>query len=212
MSSKHKYKSKILISLVAFFTAAMCVSVGFATWITTGGSSAGLNGNIETDNVQTTSSSNLDVLTINSLRPFGYSTGYGFVNNGLYSSSVNLTGVCIVNSANLKQCLNSYSSNKQFSLTISLTTSISGGFSSNLFSSSAFILTSSNFTTLNQAPTVGENMESSFNITCSNNNSDFSFSFDIEVSWGGSNPNLAEFPDLSLETFNIGFLFKEYSL
>ena len=204
-----RYKNKILVALVALFTMLMCTSIGFATWITTSGDSSAIGGNIEADDVQggggsTHTPENLDVVTISTLNGYQYSTGYGFVNDDVCSNSTSLTGTCLFNSANGKKCFTSFRDTKSFKLDITLSTSLSGGFSGNNFTSNSISLTSSNFSVSTSDPVDSTNITTSFTIVCNDNNSDFSFDFAINLTYGGSS-----FPNLSSANINIKFEPKE---
>ena len=202
-------KNKILVALVALFTMLMCTSVGFAAWITTGGSSSILSGNIDADDVQGGGGSshtpeNLDVITITTLNGYEYSTGYGFVNDDVISNSTNLTGTCLFNVTNGKKCFTSFRENKSFKLDITLSTSLSGGFSGNSLTSNSASLTSDNFTVASTNPTDSTNITTSFTITCNSSDSNFTFDFAINLTYGGSS-----FPNLASANFNIKFEPKE---
>ena len=81
-------KNKILVALVALFTMLMCTSVGFAAWITTGGSNSIISGNIEADDVFEGGSGGSDVIAISSLQNYEYKQSYGFVDNGIFGAVV----------------------------------------------------------------------------------------------------------------------------
>ena len=99
----NRYKNKILVALVALFTMLMCTSVGFATWITTGGSSSNVEGAFEVDNV-VVGGETIDCITVTETHGPKYYNGSeasGFVSSaGLYdkkngmlsfTSTINLT-------------------------------------------------------------------------------------------------------------------------
>ena len=202
-------KNKILVALVALFTMLMCVSVGFATWITTGGSNSTINGTIEADDVQGGGGpGNVDVITINTLNDYQYKQSYGFVDDGIFGSTLTLSGECTFDSTNAKSCINSYRSNKKFSLDIELTTALTGGFSANNITGSSMSISSSNFTTASTTPTSGQSITGTLSATCSDNNSNFTFTFSIVLNWSGS---LASFPDMSSAGLSISLLAKEFS-
>ena len=204
-----RYKNKILVALVALFTMLMCTSVGFAAWITTGGSNSILSGNIDADDVQGGGShtpENLDVITITNVNDFQYYAGSGFVNDGVYDDDVYLTGTCSFNVTNGKKCFTSFRNNNSFKLDVQLTTALSGGFSGANITSSEMSLTSTNFTVGSQNPTDSTNITATFTIACNSNASDFTFDFSVKLTYGGS---LSSFPDLSSAAINIEFTPKE---
>ena len=205
-----RYKNKILVALVALFTMLMCTSIGFATWITTNGSNSAINGAIDADNVDNGGSAhtpeNLNVVTITTLNGYQYSTGYGFVNDDVISNSTSLTGTCLFNTTNGKKCFTSFRESKSFKLDVTLSTSLSGGFSANNLASNSISLTSNNFTVAASVPTSSTTITTSFTITCNSSDSDFSFDFAINLTYSGSN-----FPNLSSANFNIKFEPKENS-
>lgn len=188
----------------------MCVSVGFASWVVTGGSNALALGSFEADDFTVGSSGqNLDVIQISNLSDYQYATGYGFVNNGVYAETTNLTGSCLFNVQNGKNCFTSFRNDKSFALDVTLTTSNSfGGFSTNNISMTSISLSSTNFiSSSHDTINNGTDITTTFNITCADYNEDFTFSFLLTLSWGGS--NLSSFPNLSNSNFNIAFLPKE---
>ena len=206
----NRYKNKILVALVALFTMLMCTSVGFATWITTGGSNASINGNIAADDVMGGGGSgDVDVITITSLQDYQYKQSYGFVDDGVFGATVVLTGECTFDATAGKQSINSFRNNKKFSLDVELTTALSGGFSANNMSSSSISLSSSNFTTVSVTPTSGQSITGTLGATCSDNNSNFTFTFSITLNWTGS--NLSSFPDISSAGFSVSLLPKEFN-
>ena len=202
-------KNKILVALVALFTMLMCTSVGFAAWITTGGSTGSVNGNIEADDVIGGGSGDVDVITIDSLQDYQYKQSYGFVDDGVFGATVVLTGQCTFDAAAGKQSISSFRNNKKFGLDVELTTALSGGFSANNMTSSSISLTSSNFTTVSVTPTSGQSITGTLGATCSDNNSNFTFTFSITLNWTGS--NLSSFPDISSAGFSVSLLPKEFN-
>ena len=202
-------KNRLLIPALSGLCVAMCVSVGFATWITTGGGSGNVFGTINADGIETTANpQDLDVVTITSLNQFSYATGYGFDNNGIFENNTYLTGVCAFNVTNGKSCFTSFRNNKSFKLDVELSTSSSfGGFASKSITSDSISLTSDNFTNVNQDPNDSAAISTTFTITCDSDTANFSFNFSIHLIWGGS--NLSSFPDLSSVAMNIKFTPKE---
>jgi len=206
----NRYKNKILVALVALFTMLMCTSVGFATWITAGGGSASVNGNIDADDIQGGGGSHtpqdLDVVTITQVNNYQYYTAYGWVNDGLFDDDVLLTGTCSFNVENGKSCFTSFRDNKSFKLDVKLTTALSGGFSGNSITSSEITLTSSNFATTTQDPVDSTNITTTFALVCNDSNSNFTFDFSIKLTYGGS---LTSFPDLASANIKVEFAPKE---
>ena len=202
-----KNKNKILIALVAFLSALMCVSIGFATWITTGGSLLSAKGEIETDTVR--GEEDLDVVTIDTLQDYQYNQSYGFVDDGIFGSTLILYGECSFDSTNGKECIDSFRRNKTFDLEIELTTSLTGGFSVNNMVSTSISLSSNNFSTVSVAPMSGQSITGTLEVTCNDNNSDFDFTFEITLNWTGA--DLSLFPDVSSASFSVSLLPKEHS-
>ena len=204
-------KTKIIIPLVTVGCALMCISVGFATWITTSGGTTSVLGQVQADDVDNAGhGENVDVITITSIEPYQYAAGYGFVNNGVYASSVDLTGTCLFNVANGKSCFDSFSgSSKSFKLDVTLSTALSGGFSSQGFSSSSISVTSTNFSSTSHTTiTNSDTISTTFTVACIDNSENFSFSFSIGLSFANS---LTSFPDMGDANLNISFLPKENS-
>lgn len=201
-------KNKILVALVALFTMMMCVSIGFATWITAGGSSSDINGTIETDEVTGGGSGDVDVITINSLSDYQYKESYGFVDDGIFGNTLILSGECTFNTVNGKSSISSYRNNKKFSLNIELITALNGGFSGNNITSSEMSISSDNFVTSTIIPTNNSSIVGTLSVTCTSTDSDFDFSFNITLNWSGT---LASFPNISSADFSVILLAKEYS-
>ncbi len=203
-------KNKILVALVALFTMLMCTSVGFAAWITTGGSNATANGTIDADTVEGGGGShtpqNLDVVTITNVDEYQYYAGNGFVNNGVYDDECYLTGSCSFNATNGKKCFTSFRDSNSFKLDVELSTTASGGLSGLNITSSEISLTSTNFTVGSQNPTDSTTITTTFTITCGSNESDFTFDFSVKLVYGET---LSSFPDLSSAPISIKFTPKE---
>ena len=157
----NRYKNKILVALVALFTMLMCTSVGFAAWITTGGGSASINGNIEADTVITGSGENVDCITISSVTGPAYYDGTeasGFVTidgtydkkNGYiaFAASINLTSARTV--------ITTLNSNGTFNFNIALATNVA---ISGLTASVSELTVKSNYTSVN--PFVGSPVSNS---------------------------------------------------
>ena len=200
---------KRVIPFVAALCSIMCFSVGFSSWVVTGGSNALAIGQIGVDDIDSggTAPQNLDVVTITTLNGFEYATGYGFNNDGVFTNNTNLTGTCTFNVENGRNCFTSFRSDKSFKLEIKLSSSLSGGLYSNDFTSDSISLTSSNFTVSSQNPTDSENITATFVITCTNDSANFTFDFSIHLIWGGA--SLTSFPNLQSASFNVEFTPKE---
>lgn len=206
---KIKNKNKLLISLVALFTMLMCTSVGFATWITTGGSNSIVSGNIEADEVYDGSASGLEIITINNLNEYEYNQDYGFVDEGKFGATLQLSGDCSFNSTSARQDINSYRSNSSFDLEVKLSTAITGGFSANNLSSSLISATSANFVSSpSVVPTSNQDIIGTMYIQCNNNNTNFDFTFTISLTWTGN--DLSLLPDISTAGFSVSLLAKEH--
>ena len=194
-------KNKILVALVALFTMLMCVSVGFATWITTSGSSQNLNGNIETDDyVEISSGEEAYCITNLVINKFRYAQSYGFVNenNGSYTSSAYISGTFDFEVAEAKTAIQSLSSNKQFSLKLELTTSATSNFS---YSSLTFIGFANS--PVPKSSTSSATAYAAYNITLTTSEysqTKISCGFSITVSFSGT---LSNFPTLASETYSL---------
>lgn len=122
----NRYKNKILVALVALFTMLMCTSVGFAAWITTGGSSSTVNGLIEADNVEVGGES-VDCITVTETHGPQYyngSEGVGFVSyTGVYDKkNGTLSFVARVNLTSARTVIPTLNSAGTFNFHISLST------------------------------------------------------------------------------------------
>ena len=198
----------MLIPTLSALCVAMCVSVGFASWIVTGGSDALAVGNINADDVEVGGNvpQDLDVVTITSINSFSYAAGYGFDNEGVFGNTTELTGTCLFNSTNGKKCFTSFKNDKSFKLDIELSTALPNGFLTNNFSSDQISLSSTNFVVANQDPADADKITASFVITCTNNENNFNFDFSIRLIYGAQ---LSSFPNLSTANFNVKFTPKE---
>ena len=209
---KNKKISRQLRTFAPFVTlgcALMCVSVGFASWIVTSGSDALALGQIQADDIESGGTGvEKDVISVTT-DGFQYATNYGFVNDGVYANNVNLTGTCTFNYANAQSCFTSFRNNKSFKLDVTLDSSLSGGLQSKGFKSDSVILTSDNFADLNQNPTEGSSLTTTFTITCSSNTtSNFTFNYTFNLAWE-STEDVTSFPDLNGANLRITFLPKE---
>ena len=193
-------KNKILVALVALFTMLMCVSVGFATWITIGGSNSSTNGDIQADDFVETTSGEAQCISNTTINSFRYAAGYGFVNetNGRYVSTIDLTGTFTFNVSEAKQAISSIVGSKQFGLKLELTTSITTNFT---FTN----LTFSGFTNSPVSKTVSSTATAcaAYNITLTNDEysqSTLSCGFSITLTYSGTP---STFPSLASATYNI---------
>ena len=127
----NRAKHKILISLVALFTMFMCVSVGFATWITSGGDSEAVNGDIIADDYANITAGDAYCISDLSINSFRFYEKNGFVNEatGSYSLSTNITGSFTFEVSEAKMAIRSIRSSRQFSLRLDFTASVSTNFS-----------------------------------------------------------------------------------
>lgn len=203
---RHKHRSSLML-LAEILGVGSVFSIGFSTWLTNGGSEGSLSGGAAVAQVNdSTSIENLDVITIETINAYSYAKGYGFVNNGLYTNSVNLTGSCSFNATYGARCFDSFSSNGSFQLDIELTTALSGGFSSQGFSSTNITLNSGNFSTLSATPTTGSKITHTFVVACNNNAIDFTFDFSINLTYSNA---LTTFPNMAAAQLNVVFAPKE---
>ena len=190
-------KNKILVALVALFTMLMCTSVGFAAWITTGGSNASTNGVMQADDFVETTSGEAHCISNTTINSFRYAAGYGFVDetSGRYASAVNLTGTFTFNVSEAKQSINSLVGSKQFGLKLELTTSVTTNFGFSNFTFTGFTNSPVSKTVSSTAAT--------YNITLTNDEysqSTLSCGFSITLTYSGS---LSSFPSLASATYNI---------
>ena len=208
MKTRHtRYKNKTLVTLVALFTTLLCVCVGFASWLVTGGSNALALGQVQADDVlPAPQGDDVDVISITDTANIEYGTAYGFVNDGTYKNNVNLTGACSFDIENGKSCFTSLrSSTKSFKLDVTLTTALSNGFLSNGFTCDSISLTSTNFASCSHGTINSDaSISTTFTINCNNTTADFTFDFAIHLVWSGSS-----FPNLSSSSIQIAFLAKE---
>lgn len=193
-------KNKILISLVALFTMLMCVSVGFATWIATGGAFGNIYGNIDTDDYGEASSGNAYCISDLTINPLKCAKGYGFVNesNGSYSNTVALTGTFTFNVLEAKDAINSLVGSKQFSLLIELNASVTTNFT---FDG----LTFTGFTNglVSKTATSTATAYANYNITLTNDEyaqTTLERGFSITLTYGGT---LSNFPTLESATYSV---------
>ncbi|MBR1581697.1 MAG: hypothetical protein IJ656_01560 [Bacilli bacterium] len=201
-----KIGRKLLVVLCPVSIISL-VGLGFSTWAVATQATNNMTVDLSVGDVITGGTGEaLDVITISSLGNFEYATGYGFVNDGIYADNVDLTGTCLVNTANAKSCFTSYRNTKSFKLDVSLSTALPNGLNPNGFSSSSMSLTSTNFSVNDTDPVDGEAITTSFVITCTNTDADFSFDFSLNLKWTGS---LSSFPNLASANFNITFTPKE---
>ena len=123
MKKLSKNKNKILISLVALFCSLMCVSIGFATWITASDSYYNINGKFDADDYAQIPLGELQCVSDVNASNIRFSTNYGFVDEdlGIYSTSIYITGSFTFNVSNAKLSISSMNSTeKRFSLTMTI--------------------------------------------------------------------------------------------
>lgn len=194
-------KNKFLLALVALFTMLMCVSVGFASWLTTGaGTSTNTNGNIGADDYVETTGGDAYCISNMAINPFRYAQGCGFVNEETesYASSITLTGTFTFNVSEARTAINSLGGSRTFSLKIELTTSMT----------SNFTYTSLTFTGFTNSPVskTGSSTATAYavyNITLTeteNSQTTLSLGFSITMTFGGT---LSNFPSLSTATYQV---------
>ena len=197
-------KNKILVALVALFTMLMCTSVGFATWITAGGSSGSVNGNIEADDYVEVSTG--DAYCISSLvaNGFRYSASYGLVDEdlGLYGNTAQITGAFTLDLSEAKTAISSLNStDKKLSLKLDLTASVTTNFTFSSFVFSGFANTSTQVTSSSYSSTHNIVLTS----TEYSQNSLSGLGFSINVAFSGST-----LPDLSSASYSITISPGEY--
>ena len=194
-------KNKFLLALVALFTMLMCVSVGFASWLTTsGGTSTNTNGNIGADDYVETTGGEAYCISNLSINTFGYAQGYGFVNQetGRYVSSTALTGTFTFDVSEAKLSIDSVTGSRTFSLKLEFTTSATSNFTySNL--------TFTGFTNspVSKSASSSATASAAYNITLTEAEyaeSTISCGFSITMTYGAS---LSGFPSLSTATYSV---------
>ena len=190
----NRYKNKILVALVALFTMLMCTSIGFATWITAGGSNNTINGNIAADDYVETTSGEAYCISNVSINRFRYAAGYGFVNetSGKYDNTITLTGSFTLNVSEAKTAINSLVGSKQLSMKLELTTSATTNFTFTNLTFSGFTNSLVNKTASSTATAC-----SAYNVTLTNdeyNQASLSCGFSITITYGAT---LSDFPSLS---------------
>ena len=197
----NRNKNKILVALVALFTMLMCTSVGFAAWITTGGSSGSANGNIEADDYEDIpSGEDANCITNLKINNFRYSQGNGFVdeNNGKYVSSASISGIFAFEVAEAKTAIASLRNNQQFSLKLELTTSATSNFTYGTPTFTGFTNSPVSKTTTSSATVYA-----AYNITLTSAEyakTSINCGFSISVSFTGT---LSNFPSLESATYSL---------
>ena len=157
----NRYKNKILVALVALFTMLMCTSVGFATWITAGGSTANVNGAFEADNV-VVGGETVDCITVSETSGPKYYSGSeasGFVNaSGLYDKqNGTLSFVAVIDLTSARTIIDTLNSNGTFNFKIRLSTNTAiSGLTAAMDTTTPLVL-KSNYTTnvTSDIPTYG---------------------------------------------------------
>lgn len=149
----NRYKNKFLVALVALFTMLMCTSVGFATWITAGGSNSTVNGNIEADSIVVGGES-VDCITVTETHGPSYyngSEGSGFVNkSGVYDKKNGTLSFTVrINLTSARTVISTLNSNGTFNFCLSLSTNVAiSGLTAAMDSDIPMIL-KSNYSTTN---------------------------------------------------------------
>ena len=196
----NRYKNKILVALVALFTMLMCTSVGFAAWITSGGGSSAVTGNIDADDYVETTSGEAQCISKLSVNSFRYAAGYGFANEttGKYDSSMTLTGTFTFDVSQAKTAIDTLVGSKQFSLVFEFTTSTTSNFT---FGTPTF--TGFTNSPVSKTVTSSATKSAAYNITLTNdeyNQASLSCGFSMSISYGSS---LSSFPSLANTTYNV---------
>ena len=203
---RYKHRSSLML-LAEILGVGSVFSIGFSAWFANGGSEGSLSGGAAVAQVNdSTSTENLDVITITRLDGFSYAAGYGFDVEHVFTNSVFLTGECSFNATFGRRCFDSFATGNSFQLDIELTTALSGGFSSQGFSSTNITLNSTNFTTLSAAPTNGSAITKTFVVVCDSNTTNFTFDFSINLTYGN---DLTSFPNMASAQLHISFAPKE---
>lgn len=197
-------KNKILVALVALFTMLMCTSIGFATWVTAGGSSTTANGNLEADDYVEITSGEAYCISNLSINGFRYAASYGLVDEtaGVYANSIDITGTYTFQVGEAKTAISSLNStNKRFSLTITITASITTDFSFNNFSFTGYTNGTTAKTTTSLSATHNVVLSTSEYNQTSLSNLGFSF----KMNYTGSS-----LPDLSSASYSVTIQPGEY--
>ena len=154
-------KNKILVALVALFTMLMCTSIGFATWVSTGGSSSNVGGTIEADNI-IAGGDPVDCITITETHGPKYYNGSeasGFVSSsGVYDKkNGTLSFTARINLTSARTVISTLNSNGVFNFHISLSTNTAISGLTAAMDTTIPLALKSNYTTSNteDIPTFG---------------------------------------------------------
>lgn len=193
-------KEKVLIPLVALFSALACTSVGFAIWTETGNVSATKNGTMLTDDYIATTGGDAYCISNLTINTIGYAQGYGFVDQstGRYVSSVALTGTFDFDVSEARDSIDSLVGSRQFSLKLAFTASVTTNFTYNNISFTGFTNTPVSKSVTNTATATA-----AYNITLTDaeyNADTISCGFSITMTYGQS---LSSFPSLSSATYAV---------
>ena len=196
-----RYKNKILVALVALFTMLMCVSIGFASWVTSGATtSQSANGNIGADDYVETTGGDAYCIANLSINTFGYAQGYGFVDQstGRYVSSTTLTGSFDFDVSEARDSIDSIGGSRQFSLKLEFTTSATSGFT---YSNATF--TGFTNSPVSKSASGTATLVAAYNITLTTSEyaqDTISCGFSITMAYGNA---LSGFPSLSSATYSL---------
>ena len=191
-------KQRTLIASIAFLTMTMCVSIGFASWIVTGGTTAFALGLFNADEFATNSVGEIPCFSNLSLTNVFSFSSYGFLKNDSSFSKASSTQVDIDGQAtfvpepafsnHLLPSLDSNQANSKFKMTITIRGTSS--LANKLIGNSASIIWSNN--TINgtiNTTAESENISASFAITNVKVAENTSFTFKFKV----SSPNFDSF-------------------
>ena len=199
-------KKGILLQLAGIFTLLSCISIGFATWVSTGSTGKDVSGIFEIDQIEE-KYNEIEIFDNISINNYNFAENYGFLNTTTkkYSMTATLSGSCRLNIARASELILSMSSSKQLLLSFGIYSSYTD-FGSR-FSSSSITLSQTNITINQQTSITSANdiISKTFVITVPNEEYvTIGFSFNITCSNGGKTPGqVGYFPNLSTYPISI---------
>ena len=203
---KARHKKKLLFPIAGLFTILSCVSIGFATWVTLGGSVKSVSGMFDADEA-IENVNEIEVFDNVTIDSFSFAENYGFLNTSSkkYGLTTTLTGSCRLNIAKASELIESMSTNKRMLLSFGIYSSYTNF--ETRFSSTSIALDQTNITINQQGSitSVAGIISKDFTITVPNSNYvTISFSFVLTCTNGGKTPGEVDyFPNLSTYPISI---------
>lgn len=201
--------SKVFIPLIALLSSVMCFSIGFGAWNMAGGVSLSLYGDIDSDDIGTTTKG-VPVIEYTSKPTFSYAAGYGFLNSS--NEYVNNATLGWNASINTNACADGLiKSMSEVTPKMSITASISISGTPSLIT--GFSVTSLTISGLNESSIVKdiyvENNAINKDINFSNVplGNTVLFSVSVSISYTGS---LSNFPNLTSNKLTLTLQAGEY--